>query len=223
MSLGWLATTSAGGPVPWSVAPWLCVGAYALGSIPTGLWVARARGIDIRRVGSGNIGATNVARALGKPWALAVLVVDALKGSLPVFAVAHGLGASAAAFPAGQPAPTPATLVALVGFFAIVGHMFTFFLRGQGGKGVATSLGVAFGLSPPIALVALGVYVLTFALTRLSSLGSLLGMWTFPVVALVAHPLPAPYVALSLVSAVLVTWRHRDNLRRLVLGQETKS
>jgi glycerol-3-phosphate acyltransferase PlsY len=226
MSLGWLATTSpAGGAVPWSVAPWLCAGAYALGSIPTGLWVARARGIDIRRVGSGNIGATNVARALGKPWALAVLLVDALKGFLPVFAVAHGLGGSGAAWPAGQPAPapTPVTLVALVGFFAIVGHMFTFFLRGQGGKGVATSLGVAFGLSPPIALVALGAYVLTFALTRLSSLGSLLGMWTFPVVALVAHPLPAPYVALSLVSAVLVTWRHRDNLRRLVLGQETRS
>jgi glycerol-3-phosphate acyltransferase PlsY len=204
------------------MAAWLCVGAYALGSIPTGLWVARARGIDIRRVGSGNIGATNVARALGKPWALAVLVADALKGFLPVFAVAHGLGASAAS-PGGQPAPTPVTLVALVGFFAIVGHMFTFFLRGQGGKGVATSLGVAFGLSPPIALVALGVYVIGFALTRLSSVGSLLGMWTFPVVALAAHTLPAPYVALSLVSGLLVTWRHRDNLRRLVLGQENKT
>jgi glycerol-3-phosphate acyltransferase PlsY len=200
---------------PWFVAPLLCGGAYALGSIPTGLWVARTRGVDIRRVGSGNIGATNVARALGRRSAIVVLVVDVLKGFLPVFLVARAL-------PRWLGEANPA-LVAWVGLFAIVGHMFTFFLRGHGGKGVATSLGVAFGLSPPVALAALAIYVVTYALTRISSLGSLLGIWAFPVVALGAARLPQPYLALSLACAVLVTWRHRGNLRRLARGQEHRS
>jgi glycerol-3-phosphate acyltransferase PlsY len=217
MTEAWSATVTAaallGEGRPWFVAPLLCAGAYALGSIPTGLWVARARGVDIRRVGSGNIGATNVARALGRRSAIVVLAVDVLKGFLPVFLVARAL-------PRGLGAEASPALVAWVGLFAIVGHMFTFFLRGHGGKGVATSLGVAFGLSPPVALAALAIYVVTYALTRISSLGSLLGIWAFPVVALGAARLPLPYLALSLACAVLVTWRHRDNLRRLARGQE---
>ncbi|MEO5766756.1 MAG: glycerol-3-phosphate acyltransferase, partial [Polyangia bacterium] len=118
-------------------AAWLlCLGAYLLGSVPTGLLVARARGVDIRTVGSGNIGATNVARGLGKGWAVVVLLCDALKGFLPVFLARQ------------CPECFSTTAVALAGLAAIVGHMFTIFLKGQGGKGVATSLGVALGLSP---------------------------------------------------------------------------
>jgi len=190
----------------------LGLGAYVLGSVPTGLLIGRARGVDIRAIGSGNIGATNVARALGTPWAILVLVLDALKGFLPVFVARQcGLG-------------LPPLAVAAVGLLAIVGHMFTVFLRGHGGKGVATSLGVAFGLSPLLALGALAVYGAAYALTRLSSVGSLLGIWSFPLLATVAGGaaggVAREYVGLSIVTAGLVTFRHRDNLRRLWRGQE---
>jgi glycerol-3-phosphate acyltransferase PlsY len=193
------------------VAVLLCLGAYVLGSIPTGLLVGRSRGVDIRAIGSGNIGATNVARGLGKPWAALVLLADALKGFLPVFTARHL-----------TPALPPAA-VALVGLSAVVGHMFTVFLRGHGGKGVATSLGVAFGLSPPLALLAFGVYALAYASTRLSSVGSLLGMWSFPILAATAGTMAREFIALSIVTAALVTFRHRDNLRRLWRGEEHRA
>jgi glycerol-3-phosphate acyltransferase PlsY len=189
----------------------LCLGAYVLGSFPTGLLVARARGIDIRAVGSGNIGATNVARAMGKGWAVLVLIVDALKGFFPVWVARHLTGSHAA------------LVVACAGLATIVGHMFTIFLRGHGGKGVATSLGVSLGLSPLLGLACLGVYALTYGLTRLSSLGSLLGIWTFPVAALIHGGLALEYVALSVVVAALVTFRHRQNVRRLLRGEEKRA
>jgi len=188
----------------------ISAGAYVLGSFPTGLLVGRARGVDVRTVGSGNIGATNVARALGKKWAVFVLLCDALKGFLPV--------ATAKVLAPGQP-----FVVALAGLSTIVGHMFTIFLRGRGGKGVATSLGVSLGLSPVVGLACLGVYVLTYMATRLSSLGSLLGIWSFPVVAFVRGDVPRPYIALSVVVALLVTIRHRANIRRLVRREETRA
>jgi glycerol-3-phosphate acyltransferase PlsY len=189
----------------------LCAGAYVLGSIPTGLLVARARGIDIRTVGSGNIGATNVARALGKGWAIAVLIADALKGALPVCAARL------------WPAQVSPTTVALVGLAAIVGHMFTVFLRGHGGKGVATSLGVAIGLDPVLALGCLAVYAVAYAATRLSSVGSLLGIWTFPVAAVLRSGVAREFIALSIVVALLVTLRHRENIGRLIRGEEKRA
>lgn len=187
----------------------ICAGAYVLGSFPTGLLVGKARGIDVRTVGSGNIGATNVARALGKKWAVFVLLCDALKGFLPV-AAAKAL------------CPEQAVVVALAGLGTIVGHMFTIFLRGRGGKGVATSLGVSLGLSPAIGLACLGVYALTYSATRLSSMGSLLGIWSFPVIATIRGNVPLPYVALSVVVALLVTVRHRANIRRLLRREESR-
>jgi glycerol-3-phosphate acyltransferase PlsY len=101
--------------------------------------------------------------------------------------------------------------------------MFTIFLRGRGGKGVATSLGVALGLSPPLGLVGLAVYALAYVTTHLSSLGSLLGLWSFPIAALTKGRVAREYVALSVVVAVLVTVRHRDNIRRLVRGEEKRA
>lgn len=193
-------------------AAWLlCLGAYLLGSVPTGLLVARARGVDIRTVGSGNIGATNVARGLGKGWAVVVLLCDALKGFLPVFLARQ------------CPERFSTTAVALAGLAAIVGHMFTIFLKGQGGKGVATSLGVALGLSPPLALLCFAVYALVYAATRLSSLGSLLGIWSFPVAALVQGRLAREYIWLSVATALLVTLRHRDNIAHLLRGEEKRT
>jgi glycerol-3-phosphate acyltransferase PlsY len=187
----------------------LCVGAYVGGSIPFGVVVARLKGVDLRRVGSGNIGATNVARALGKGWAIAVLAADAAKGFVPVW-IGRRLG-------------LPPRVVALAGFIAIAGHMFTIFLRGRGGKGVATSLGVALALSPIAALTGFGVYVLVFAATRLSSLGSLLGVWTFSIFIVASQRFPRPYDALAIGGAALVTLRHRQNIARLVRGEEKRT
>ncbi|HMF44061.1 MAG TPA: glycerol-3-phosphate 1-O-acyltransferase PlsY [Polyangia bacterium] len=183
--------------------------AYVAGSIPFGLLVARAKGIDLRQVGSGNIGATNVARAMGKGWAVAVLAADAAKGFVPVW-LGRRLG-------------LPATAVAAAGGAAIVGHMFTFLLRGRGGKGVATSLGVALALSPIAALIGFAAYIAIFALTRLSSLGSLLGVWTFSLLYVVRESPPRPLMALALGGAALVTLRHRENIGRLVRGEEKKT
>jgi glycerol-3-phosphate acyltransferase PlsY len=194
------------------LAPALLVAAaYLLGSIPTGLLVGRARGVDIRAVGSGNIGATNVARALGKPWAVLVLAADAAKGFVPVLVARL------------DPARFPPAAVAAAGLAAIVGHMFTLFLRGRGGKGVATSLGVAVALSPPIALGCLAVYAVAYGATRLSSLGSLLGIWSFPAIAAIAGGVPREHVALSLLVAALVTIKHHANIRRLLRGEEKRA
>ena len=192
------------------MTPYLLIaGAYIAGSIPFGMVLARVKGIDLRSVGSGNIGATNVARAMGKGWAIAVLAADAAKGFVPVW-----LGSRLEMTPA---------VVALAGGAAILGHMFTLFLRGRGGKGVATSLGVALALSPVSALVGFGVYILVFAATRLSSLGSLLGVWTFSLLYVLREGPPRPLMALALGGAALVTLRHRENIARLVRGQEKKT
>jgi glycerol-3-phosphate acyltransferase PlsY len=189
----------------------LCVAAYLVGSIPTGLLVARARGVDLRAVGSGNIGATNVARALGRGFAIAVLIGDALKGFLPVFIGRRYLT---------QLSPTA---IALAGLAAIVGHMFTVFLRGRGGKGVATSLGVALAISPLAALCGFGLYILAYVTTRISSIGSLLGIWSFPLFAWLLGGVDRAYVALSIGTAILVTIRHRTNLQRLWRGEEKRA
>ena len=187
----------------------LCVGAYLVGSIPFGVLVARAKGVDLRLVGSGNIGATNVARALGKGWAVAVLLADAAKGFVPVWL--------------GRRFAMPPEIIAAAGAAAIVGHMFTLFLRGRGGKGVATSLGVALALSPVTALIGFGAYVAVYAATRLSSLGSLLGVWTFSLAfSLRGHP-PRPLIALAIGGAALVTLRHRANIARLLRGEEKRA
>ena len=180
----------------------LCAAAYVAGSIPFGMVLARAKGIDLRQVGSGNIGATNVARAMGKGWAIAVLAADAAKGFVPVW-LGRRLGLSALA-------------IACAGGAAIIGHMFTVFLRGRGGKGVATSLGVA-------AAIGFGAYVVVFAATRLSSLGSLLGVWTFALLLVLRERPPVAIIVLAVGGAALVTLRHHENIARLIRGEEKRT
>ena len=138
-----------------------------------------------------------------------MLLGDAAKGFVPV-CLGRRLG-------------FPAAAVALAGLSAIVGHMFTLFLRGRGGKGVATSLGVALALSPIAALIGFGAYLVLFATTRLSSLGSLLGVWTFSLFFIFHDAPPAPLVGLALGGAALVTLRHRQNIARLVRGEEKRA
>jgi glycerol-3-phosphate acyltransferase PlsY len=183
--------------------------AFLLGSFPTGVVFARARGVDLRKVGSGNIGATNVGRAMGRGWALLVLLLDAIKGAAPVLAArALGLGTWS---------------VGLCGFAAIAGHSFSVFLGGKGGKGVATSLGAALGLAPLPALGAFAIYALLFLLTRISSIGSIAAVLTFPVLIWVLGPREAALLSFGVATAALVIYRHKDNLRRLIRREELKA
>jgi acyl phosphate:glycerol-3-phosphate acyltransferase len=184
----------------------VAVAAFLLGSFPTGVVVARAKGVDLRKVGSGNIGATNVGRALGKGWAAFVLVADAGKGALPVLLAQHLI--------ADPWAPS------LAGLAAVLGQAFSIFLRGRGGKGVATSLGAGLALAPPATLSCLAVFLMVFGASRIVSLGSLAAMATFPLFLWLWGIGTAPRFAFGIAIAVLVTLRHKDNLKRIISKQE---
>lgn len=174
---------------------------YLVGSIPFGVLVARAfSGVDVRTVGSHNIGATNVARAAGKGAGVLTLVLDALKGALPTLAVTHYFGI------------VPGCVAALAAF---LGHLFPAFLGFKGGKGVATALGVFAVLAPWAAPVGLATYGLVLALTHVSALGSLAGSAAL-LVAAIAFRYPRPVLALCVAINLLIFWRHRTNLAQLV-------
>lgn len=188
--------------------------AYLLGSIPTGFLVARARGIDIRAVGSGNIGATNVLRALGLPTGLLVLALDALKGCAACAWLAVGLRRGLA----GADAPDePFCIVA--GLAAILGHNFTCWLGFRGGKGIATSAGVLAALVPgPLAVIA-AVWAVVFAAFRYVSLASIAAALTLPVATWLTGHSPT-MIAVTAGMTLLALFKHRDNLERLRHGTE---
>jgi len=189
----------------------IVVGAYLLGSLPSGLVIARARGIDIRQAGSGNIGATNVSRTLGKRLGAIVLVLDALKAIVPLgLVMVLGLHETVDPF-----------LLTLTGAAAIAGHCFSIWLRFQGGKGVATSLGAFVILAPFGALIAVGVFAVLYGAFRVASLGSMLAAVALPIALLLLGSGDA-VVTLALAAAVLILFTHRQNLRRLVGGKELK-
>jgi len=181
---------------------------YLIGAIPTGLLIIRLlRGVDIRTVGSGNIGATNVYRVAGLPTALLVLVIDGLKGALPVL-LAGASGASPWA-------------EVLAGLAAIVGHNWSVFLRFAGGKGVATSLGVLVALSPAAAGVAILLWLAVVAATRYASLASVLAIAAVPVVMRVRRE-PVDHLLFGGLALAFVVYRHRANLARLRAGTELR-
>jgi glycerol-3-phosphate acyltransferase PlsY len=187
----------------------LVLAAFLLGGFPTGVIAARLRGVDLRKVGSGNVGATNVGRALGRRWGVLVLLVDAAKGWLPTFA-------------AGRLGLDEAT-VAVVGVAAVLGHVFSVFLKGRGGKGVATSFGAALAISPGAALASGALYGVIIVLLRISSVGSLAAVLAFPLaMALLGDRRPAHF-AFALAVIVVVFVRHRENLARLARGEEHKA
>lgn len=182
--------------------------AYAMGAIPTGLLVARLRGVDIQRAGSGNIGATNVLRSVG-PWAaLLVVLIDPLKGVLAVM-VPQALGLDP-------------WWVAAAALAAVVGNGFNVFLRFRGGKGVATSLGVFVMIDPWVTLLATIVFALTLTFGRMVSLASLVGVCSAPLALVLLGDATPPKIVLSFGLALLSVWRHRDNLARLAAGTERR-
>ncbi|MBX3733022.1 MAG: glycerol-3-phosphate 1-O-acyltransferase PlsY [Verrucomicrobiae bacterium] len=189
--------------------------AYVIGSVPTGYLVARARGVDIRAHGSGNIGATNVLRVLGKPAGIFVLVADALKGAAAVLLAPGVFGDWV------SPEEVRLYLPLVSGIGAILGHTYTFWLRFQGGKGVATSAGVLAALVPVAFLITLATWILVIAVSRYVSLGSLVAAVVLPFATAFtgAH---WPRVALTATIGLLVIWRHRGNLQRLRAGTERR-
>jgi glycerol-3-phosphate acyltransferase PlsY len=189
-----------------SALAWV-VAAYLFGAIPMGVLFARAKGIDLRKVGSGNIGATNAARALGTKLGLVVFVLDVLKAAAPVWAASQpwALGDGEAA----------QWGIAAVAFMAVVGHIFPLYLRFRGGKGVACGLGIFVALDPPVAIAAMVMYAQGAWLTRTSAVGSLTAVTSIAACMLIADK-PLPYQALAVASALLIWARHTSNIRGMI-------
>ncbi len=185
----------------------LVLGGYVLGSVPTGILVGRAWGVDIRQVGSGNIGMANVLRSVGKKAAAVTMLGDMLKGLVPVVA-AHLLTGNE-------------WVVAAVALAAVVGHCWPVFLRFKGGKGVATGAGTSIGLVPVVGLALFAFWWAVVLVSKYTSLGAIAVMLVSPVVFLLSGQ-PAPYVLYTVIGGALVLWRHRENARALVRGTERK-
>jgi len=182
--------------------------AYLIGSIPFSYLVARLwRGIDVRTIGSGNVGATNVMRSAGRAAGLLAFALDFLKGS-----AAAALGLRLGGAPFGAAAATA----------AVIGHMFPVWLRFQGGKGVATGAGAFLPMAPAATGCALLAFGLVTAATRYVSLGSIVGALGLAVLAFVFGA-PAPVVAAAALCASLIVWKHRGNIRRLARGTERRT
>ena len=186
----------------------LCLGGYLVGSIPTGVVLAKIFSTrDIRQEGSGNIGATNVFRVLGKGLGALTLVGDVLKGVIPVILACALVGDE--------------LWIALVAFVTFLGHLFPVFLRFRGGKGVATALGVFLVIAPLVVPFSIIIFVLVVMKWRYVSLGSLTASALMPIfLCVVGYPIA--YVNLSLVMGCLIFYRHRGNIKRLREGSEKK-
>jgi acyl phosphate:glycerol-3-phosphate acyltransferase len=185
----------------------LVLGGYILGSIPTGLLAGWAYGVDVRRVGSGNIGTANVLRAAGKWAAFFTLFGDMLKGLIPVV-LARLITADG-------------WTIAAVALAAVVGHCFPVFLRFRGGKGVATGAGTSIGLAPVVGLALFALWWAVVLVSRYTSLGAIAVMVLSPVAFLLTGQ-PLPYILYTIAGGVLVLWLHRENARALLKGTERK-
>jgi len=184
--------------------------AYLLGSIPSGYLAGRwCAGIDLRQLGSGSTGATNVLRQVGKGPALVVFLVDVLKGTAAVLLAKALLGSAANGW------------VVAAGLGALAGHSWPLWLGGKGGKAVATGLGMLLGLVPAVGLACFGIFLALFSFSRIVSLASLGAAFSLPLLMLAAGAPPA-YLALGLLAGLLVIWRHRSNLQRLLAGTEPR-
>ena len=233
---------------------WLLpIAAYLVGSIPFGVLIARSKGIDIRQHGSGNVGATNVFRIVGKGFGVSCLLLDFLKGFLPVllatnlFRVAGVSPPLSFALISNSTEPFPAdqqvyvhTLQVVTALAAIMGHNYSIFLKGGGGKGIATSAGVLVALLPTVFLGALLVFGAAFYFTRYVSMGSILGAISIPVFTHLNdrlrhldgdQTLPSywesgswnkPLMAFTVIAALLAIWRHRSNIQRILAGTEDR-
>jgi glycerol-3-phosphate acyltransferase PlsY len=198
----------------------VCFLGYLFGSFPTGYFVGRLTGVDVRAVGSGNIGATNVLRVLGKRWGYTVFFVDAFKG----FAAVRLAIFIAKRLP--DLAPHPEYFGILAAMLCIVGHTFPVWLRFKGGKGVATSAGALFGLMPMVVPFIVIVWIIIFEITRYVSVASIVASASLPVAVWLflrwGYLEGAALLYFSMAIAALVLWRHRSNFSRLLNGTEQR-
>jgi len=190
----------------------ILAGGYLLGSIPFGILVGKTfRGIDVRDYGSGNIGAANAMRSRGPALAALVLLGDVVKGIIPAWL--SGLF--------GPPQIDPVLASVMGGLAAIIGHNASCFLKFKGGKGIATSLGVILVLSFKSALIVVALFALVVGITRISSLGSLLGAVSLPFLMFYFKE-PLLVCSFGILAAVFAVYKHRDNLKRIITGRELK-
>jgi acyl phosphate:glycerol-3-phosphate acyltransferase len=194
-----------------SSALFLCLLAFLLGGVPFGMIMGKLKGVDLREHGSGNIGATNTLRVLGKIPGGIVLFLDALKGYVPIAIAEHALH-------------MPPLWCMGAAIAAVLGHIYSPYMRFRGGKGVATGLGVIIGLCWWIALIALLVFGVSIKLTRTVAIGSILATVTQCVLFWVTYPKyqPLPYCLFSTVVGLFVLFRHRGNIARILKGTENK-
>jgi glycerol-3-phosphate acyltransferase PlsY len=186
----------------------LLIFAYLLGSIPSGYLISKSKGVDIRKVGSGNIGGANVSRAFGLKWGIAVGIFDALKGIIPVLLAIKFLESQ--------------WQIALVALLAVLGHIFPVWLSFKGGKGVATTFGVSavlFGWK--LFLIWIVVWALLLAIFKITSFTNLLLVAFLPLIFLTIFA-SIPYFAFGLILTGLIWWAHRENLKRIAEGKEPK-
>lgn len=191
--------------MPYLLATLALIPFYLLGAFPTGILIARFKGIKLTELGSGNVGATNVARTIGKSAGLVTLIIDILKGYLAVMFANLVTGSF--------------IFAAWAAFAAVAGHCFSIPKKLKGGKGVATALGVFLYLSPIAAIVALIVFLIIFRTTKIVSLASVTAALVVPIVMFLALPIDTILIPITLISLMIV-YRHKENLIRLSQGQE---
>ncbi|AFY99638.1 glycerol-3-phosphate 1-O-acyltransferase PlsY [Calothrix sp. PCC 6303] len=199
--------------------------AYLLGSIPTGYTAVKMlKGIDIREIGSGSTGATNVLRTLGKGPGAFVLFVDSLKGVAAIFLIywLFEFAGNHQIIPASVNVEEwQSWMVILAGIFAILGHSKSIFLGFTGGKSVATSLGILLAMNWQIGLATLGVFIIVVAISRIVSLSSICGAISVSISMTILHQ-PTPYILFAVVGGLYVIFRHRANIQRIIEGTEPK-
>lgn len=207
------------------VFAFLIIFAYMLGAVPFGFMIARAHGKDLRKIGSGNIGATNTGRILGKKWGIICLILDSLKGLIPMLIAKSLID--------GQPNTTQLWLWLAVGCAAVLGHIFPVYLNFKGGKGVATSLGMVLGLYPYYTIAGVGaflVWVGVVLIWKYVSLASIAAALIFPVIVIIEIIFVEswefstlwPLTIIAFLMPLLVVVRHVENIKRILEGSETK-
>jgi glycerol-3-phosphate acyltransferase PlsY len=191
----------------------VAVAAYLLGSIPTGFLVGRAKGIDIRKSGSGNIGATNAMRVFGKPAGIFVLLVDCAKGFVAVWISGFILKNFNPQIENGR---------IIAGIFAVLGHNYTCWLKFKGGKGIATTAGVYLALAPWALLIAFVIFIIFIALTKYMSVGSIAAAIALPAAVWILQPHNYFLGSVTIALGILAIYKHKSNIKRLLAGTENR-